>query len=540
MREWKASLNTSDINTARHRCRKCSSLFEQLIPKIISMPDLTPAAVRELVRGYYRNCLTMAEEQAFLIPMDGMIDVAAEIAGYENDHASLQKKIGRRAYSLFVISEAESLMAGAGFAVPPRASEAFDAVCNGILRASAEQRRVLAALLRGDMGKVGVEDPLFSSLVPDGTLPSLPGEIVTPAMTLGVVIGLYVAIKVKLKHWVGKTEGENKRVLSMFSGLVGENHLIGSLADSDVRQFRDAVMYLPPNFSKLKEFAGMSVAEVVAICEVSGSHDSLAPKTARKYIENLHSFLNWCVRESYIAKHPGAQITINAKVKEKEARHPFSRAQLEKFFASPLYNGQKSASRRSTPGPVQMKDDKFWLPLVGLFSGMRLGEIVQLLVTDIKTDDGVPYFDIAQGANEDKQLKSDAATRRVPIHPILIQLGFMDYVDRGRKNSASGRIFYDVPKGPDGYFSHHPSKWFGRYFIAIGVKTAKTTFHSFRHNFKDALVAANVDITKRKALMGHSDDDTHANYGSDFPIRQLHEALVSVAYSFDLSNILPT
>ena len=42
---------------------------------------------------------------------------------------------------------------------------------------------------------------------------------------------------------------------------------------------------------------------------------------------------------------------------------------------------------------------KFWVPLVALFSGMRLGEIIQMQVADVKTLDGITYFDVTPLAN---------------------------------------------------------------------------------------------------------------------------------------------
>lgn len=40
-------------------------------------------------------------------------------------------------------------------------------------------------------------------------------------------------------------------------------------------------------------------------------------------------------------------------------------------------------------------------PSFGLFTGMRLGEIIQLRVADVKTTDGIVYFDVSSTLNED-------------------------------------------------------------------------------------------------------------------------------------------
>ena len=78
-----------------------------------------------------------------------------------------------------------------------------------------------------------------------------------------------------------------------------------------------------------------------------------------------------------------------------------------------------------------------WIPLIALFSGARLEEIGQLLCTDVRIEEGIDYFNLLDLPNEDehdedgghvKKLKTLDAGRRVPIHPELVAMGFLDYV----------------------------------------------------------------------------------------------------------------
>ena len=48
------------------------------------------------------------------------------------------------------------------------------------------------------------------------------------------------------------------------------------------------------------------------------------------------------------------------------------------------------------------------------------------------------------------------------------------------------------------------SKWFGRYIRELGITDTAKVFHSFRHNFKDALRTAGVSEEVHDALTGHS------------------------------------
>ncbi|PHQ69940.1 MAG: hypothetical protein COB93_06715 [Sneathiella sp.] len=102
--------------------------------------------------------------------------------------------------------------------------------------------------------------------------------------------------------------------------------------------------------------------------------------------------------------------------------------------------------------------------------------------------------------------KTVQSQRRVPLHSTLIKSGFPEYLDAATKSeNYNKRLFPEIKKGSDGYYSHNYSKKFSRYIKAIKIKTPKTVFHSLRHNFKDALDMGGVEDSHQDALMGHTD-----------------------------------
>jgi integrase len=91
------------------------------------------------------------------------------------------------------------------------------------------------------------------------------------------------------------------------------------------------------------------------------------------------------------------------------------------------------------PGVHVIKDEYYWLPLLAAFTGARLEELGQLHVSDIRESEGGRYFSI----NEDeptKHVKNADSIRDIPIHPELVRLGFLHYVDAIRTNSGK-RVF---------------------------------------------------------------------------------------------------
>lgn len=527
LREIKGSLKTCDPFTARTRCRTLSDIFECLIRELPAMPDLNPDVVKGLIRSYFEKCLSTAEEVAYLAPQDQAVDLAFEAEETLAESERLRTLLVAHDYDPVTRNEADEVLAQVGASRKSVGLEQFDKVCNGVLRARIETRRILAAKLRGDYAQAVSVDPLFVGVEATG-MPPLPGEAPVVERSLGAVADRYCAMK-KDKEWVGKTYLDHRRVLNLVIELIGEKRPVPTLSLDDVRLVRDSLMELPCNYMKSKAMQGVPLKAVLA-SKTKGEPISL--KTQDKYFTMFRTFLKWCVAEGYLAAMPGPGLKISgvSKLDAKDARYPFSGEQLQKLFTSPLFTGCKSAGRRSEPGDQVIRDGKFWIPIIGLYSGMRLGEIVQLLASDIKEEGGVPYFDVCRGEDEEKTIKTASSVRRVPIHPVLIELGLLAHVDQQRKKGSKARVFPDINPGKDGYFSAAFSKWFSRYAVQVGVKTAKTSFHSFRHNFKDALVYAGVGEGLSKALMGHADEGVHQNYGSAFSIPLLAEALAKVAY----------
>ena len=59
----------------------------------------------------------------------------------------------------------------------------------------------------------------------------------------------------------------------------------------------------------------------------------------------------------------------------------------------------------------------FWIPLIGLYTGMRLEEIAQIYVSDVRKAKGVWCIDVNED-KPDKHVKTGA--RLVPLHPVLV------------------------------------------------------------------------------------------------------------------------
>ena len=185
----------------------------------------------------------------------------------------------------------------------------------------------------------------------------------------------------------------------------------------------------------------------------------------------------------------------------------------------------------------------FWLPLLALFTGARLGELAGLRVSDVTHNEliGATAIYINEDRKAGRRLKTKQSERFIPVHPQLIKFGFLAFVAaQAQTRGDDAWLFPLVAPGTKGTAAY--SKWFGRYIGVHGVTDTAKVFHSFRHSFIDALRVANIGDEVKNALLGWSGGGIPARYGAkDKAARFRHrlaEAVGDVSYTgLDLSRV---
>jgi len=531
-REVKASLRTSDALWAKMRGRVLSNVLERLFRELRSMSAVSNDDIVNRAKDYFKAQLSKSLEHALLLPTDPLIDIDFEITGTEQLATKMREALKQQHFSHSVQSDALALLNPTNPDAGTKPSDAFQFACNAVLRAKIESARILAAQLGGQYHETDPKDPWFTGIAAVD-LPPIPGDEVKVAPTcptFGSVAKQFFDFKSK-NDWAAKTAADVKRVVALATELIGTDKSMALIDIEDVKRVRDALASVPPNYMKMSAHKGVNVQQAIA-ANVSGA--SLSVKTQDKYFTMFKQVLIWAANEGYLDKVPGANVKVAGlkKIVPGEQRDPYSPDQLVKIIKSPLYTGHKSEDCRYKPGKLFIRDGYFWTPLIALFSGMRLGEILQLQKADVKFENDIWFFDVCKG--EGKSLKTASSKRRVPIHRTLLDLGLLDYVQSG---AQSGRIFPEIKKGADGYHSHHFSKWWGRFAGHVGFKSPRTAFHSFRHNFLDALRAAETPEYINKALAGHSDNSVHSQYGGGATLSQLKSAIDKVCYAIDFAEL---
>ncbi len=193
----------------------------------------------------------------------------------------------------------------------------------------------------------------------------------------------------------------------------------------------------------------------------------------------------------------------------KAVREEWSKDDLGKLFGSPVYTDGKRP--RGGAGEAA-----YWLPILGLYHGARLGELCQLDLADVVTEHGILCLKIRPSDEDEdgnaKSVKTSESIRTVPVHKAVLALGFLDYVESLRRIKAK-KLFPAISPDSLGRWSAKWSKWFGRYRRDLGLTDRWRDFHGLRHGWKSAARSARIPKEIHAELSGHESGETGDDYG---------------------------
>jgi len=146
-----------------------------------------------------------------------------------------------------------------------------------------------------------------------------------------------------------------------------------------------------------------------------------------------------------------------------------------------------------------------WVSLIALYTGMRLEEIAQLAVADVRevqaNGASVWCIDIHNGGSN--KLKNKSSARLVPVHSELVRAGLLKYA---KALPAKGLLFPGLIRraSKGGKIGARIGELFRKKLLALGLKRDGLNFHSFRHTVAGKLEQASVSQTDAARVLGHA------------------------------------
>ena len=323
---------------------------------------------------------------------------------------------------------------------------------------------------------------------------------------------------------------EYKVITDDFIEIIG-NIPVSSLSKDSIRTYISTQIKLPPNRRKNPKYREMSIVEVMKLKGVKPQ----SRINVNKFLTRLTTFMNFGVSQGYIKENYilGMKIPI-PKTEGRKKREPFSPEDLVKILSPKSYLdytidfGKTTKSRK--PNVVKYQNSFYWAFLIGIFSGMRTNETAQLRIEDIIKKENVWMISIDE--TEGKSVKTTSSIRKVPVHPTLISLGFIDYV-KIIKSKGFDRVFPELTKQRDGYSQKISQHYNEKFLPSIDVwKKQVKVLYSTRHTFINRCYNKGVDRDILKSIVGHEPDFTMDVYGGNpFTSKQLYNDISKVSYS---------
>ncbi|UWQ99038.1 site-specific integrase [Rhodobacteraceae bacterium S2214] len=368
--------------------------------------------------------------------------------------------------------------------------------------------------------------------------PPAPAPIERKASLMSSKVSEWVEEKSR-SDWGIKSQDDHRHWLAVFIEIVGERPYT-DYGKADGLRFKSVLSKLPANIKKLRETRDLPLLQAVDKAQELGL-EPISISTYNKAMVRVGSFFGWlAINTIEEISNPVDKLRLRDKVSAKDKRAPISQADLTTLFSSPVWRTCHSARLCARSGNFEMTSHwKFWLPMIAVWTGARSNEIGQLLISDIKTEDGVDYLHIVDEM-EFQRTKSNASRRKVPIHSQLKQLGLLELVsERASAADPKARLFPDLKVGAKGYFSENVTKFFSPYMEKIDIKTSKTSFHSLRHSFQDACRRAKVYQGHGEAIAGREEGGTGGAYGGEgYDVSELNASLQLISYpSVDWTSI---
>lgn len=317
--------------------------------------------------------------------------------------------------------------------------------------------------------------------------------------------------------WTFKTKLEVTGCLKLVVDVVGDLE-VKAIHKQTVHDFKGNLMKLPANMYKC--YPGKSVQEILMLPDI----EPMSVNSVNKHIMRLNALLAYAVKEGILTVNCAQGMMLSDKRRTDEQRKAYSIEDIQAI----VNNLQKEQGRL----------ERYWIPIIAMYSGLRLDEICQLYCDDVQQLDGVWCLNIND--DKDKKLKNAASKRVVPIHPVLMSCGLIKYVESVLKTGMP-RLWMNLTwREADGY-SNSMGSWYRRFNREYISEDKSKVFHSFRHTFTDMLKQAGVQDTLISELVGHSISGsmTMGRYGKRYQPKVLLEALMQLDYGIEINHKCP-
>ena len=330
----------------------------------------------------------------------------------------------------------------------------------------------------------------------------------------------------RLERTAERTIGEKQAVLEEFCEVTGIDSM-EQVSKEVIRNYITVQSKLPLNRKKNPRYRDKTISQILEMqdVEVQGVNN------INKKLTILTAFGNWSEKNGFLKQNHFSGMKLDAKKAGAVERENFNDQDLKKILNPQTYlNSTIKGISSVTKKPISNREAYYWIFLLGIFSGLRTNEMTQLRLEDFQqVDDGVWMIQVQE--TEETRVKTRNSVRKVPVHPKLIELGILDYI-QSLRNQKKERFFWEL-KMVRGKYGKEVSRFFNeKYLKEVGVwKQTVKVLYCTRHTLIHNLYRKGVDENVIKTLVGHKKEFTMKHYGGNpYDAEQILKEISRVEY----------
>lgn len=481
MQAVRFSLRTNDESEAVERQAEALAYWERLCRnlKATAPITLTPRQCEALAGELYRSWASDLDASRRVVlqnEADGSVTV---VRGVDS--------IGQEAEAAAYLAEADKLGQMDGERYERHLGPLVDRLLlrRGIAAATPDSRELLLASFARALGE-GMQARARKAqgdYRPDANAERFP-EWSSPAATVPQVAAPVVSLPGLFDAWWLEAERAGKSV-SAKESFGKAVHALAAFLGHD-----DAARVTPDDVVRFKD-------HLVAIVSPRTKRHLSTKTIGGSYLGGLKVVFGWAVQNGKLAANPAEKVMV-AKAKRVRLRDPWFSPEERKAILE-----QASSTVRGRREPWQRFEGRRWVPWLCAYTGARVGEMVQLRKKDVRQAGEHWVLRITPEAGTVKV----GGAREVPIHPHLIEMGFLKFVEaasdgflfmwsgsgRAALRTAKNRLTQEVRKAaPDPNVQPN---------------------HGWRHTFKVVGGEAGIQDRTLDAICGHAPRTVGEGYG---------------------------
>ena len=298
-------------------------------------------------------------------------------------------------------------------------------------------------------------------------------------------------------EWFNEATGRRVKTAENLDAWLASMQVTGKT----VRMRRSHVERLAKKFPLIKDVTRKAVRGWITdlMAEVK-------PATIRRMLSDCRTYWAYLATIEVVADDAAPFDKLGLKVPTAERMH---------WPTEDLWRLHRSATRlvgiprrANDWGDAQLAD----CILLAMYSGARLGELVNLRIGDVSQD----HFKVTTA-------KTRTGIRDVPIHPKLQQT-----MARLIDQSTDGYVLSGIAGGDR---ADTMSKAFSRLRKSLGYTDERLVFHSIRHSFVTQMERAGAELGTYQDIVGHKRSTmTGATYSGKSTLAMRREALAKLVY----------